>query len=211
MALAFPNVTFMPGAFAEPNCSFEEDVVVLANSILSSTRVGRRTYIGANSLINNTTIGRYCSLGPELISGMGEHPSRHFVSTYPGFYSKSNEGCLRSFVNEDLYNEFAEVSLGSDVWIGVRVIIRDGVRIGDGAIIGAGSVVTRDIPPYAVTAGVPAKVIRYRFEPEDVDFLVKLAWWNKNESWIIEHARYFRDVAQLKNVVEVRGGEPGPQ
>lgn len=202
LAARFPKVKFMPGAYAEKDCNFEENVVILTNSRLSSTRIGRRTYVGAHSSLNNTSVGRYCSLGPELMSGIGKHPSKDFVSTYPAFFSKSNEGCLRSFVNENLYNEFAEVSIGSDVWIGARVTIIDGVKIGDGAIIGAGAVVTKDIPSYAVAGGVPAKVIRYRFEPDEIEFLLKLSWWNKDESWIIENARYFRDITQLKKVVE---------
>ncbi len=69
-------------------------------------------------------------------------------------------------------------TVGNDVWIGQDVVIKGGVKIGDGAVIGARSVVTRDVPPYAVVAGVPAKVIKYRFEQEKIDFLEKLQWWN---------------------------------
>ncbi len=78
-------------------------------------------------------------------------------------------------------NVLRPVTIGNDVWIGVRVIILGGVKIGNGAVIGAGSVVTRDVPPYAVVAGAPARLIRYRFEEPVIRRLEELQWWNKSE------------------------------
>jgi virginiamycin A acetyltransferase len=202
LASRFPNVKFMSGAYAEKDCSFEENVVILANARLSATLIGRRTYVGEHSSINNTTIGRYCSLGPELMVGLGMHPSREVVSTYPGFFSKKNEGCSKSFVNENLFEEFAPIKIGNDVWVGARAVVLDGVTIGDGAIIGAGAVVTKDVSAYTVVGGVPVSFIRNRFDPEDIDFLQKLQWWYKDESWILEHAKYFKNIKLLREYME---------
>ena len=83
------------------------------------------------------------------------------------------------------------VILGNDVTIGANVIILPGVKIGDGAIVGAGAVVTRDVPPYAIAAGVPAKILKYRYSQEQIKKLLKIAWWNWSEEKIVENMDYF--------------------
>ena len=87
--------------------------------------------------------------------------------------------------------------IGNDVWIGTRVMLLGAITIGDGAIIGAGSVVTKDVPPYAVVAGNPARVLHYRFPQEIINKLLEIKWWNHDEKWIREHAVMFRDINQL--------------
>lgn len=94
------------------------------------------------------------------------------------------------------------MTIGNDVLIGLHSIIMDGVTIGHGAIIGAGSVVTKDIPPYAVAAGVPARVIRKRFTDEDIAFLLNLCWWNRDDDWIRQHATAFSDLHLLKQIID---------
>ena len=84
--------------------------------------------------------------------------------------------------------------IGNDVWIGLNATILDGVTIGDGAIVAAGAVVTKDVPPYAVVAGVPAKIIKYRFTESQIDFLLKFRWWEKDRKWIQQNYKRFQDI-----------------
>lgn len=92
------------------------------------------------------------------------------------------------------------VCIGSDVWIGANVTVRPGVRIGDGAIVGANSVVTGDIPPYAIYAGCPARLIRYRFTEEEIEKLLKMKWWEQDEQWIRDNIERFKDIKDFTDI-----------
>jgi serine acetyltransferase len=87
--------------------------------------------------------------------------------------------------------------VGNDVWIGSGAIILDGISIGDGAIIGAGSVVTKDVPDYAIVAGTPAKVLKFRFTEKEILFLKNYKWWDKDINWIKENWKYFLDIGEF--------------
>lgn len=119
-------------------------------------------------------IGRYCSFAGEVaILGGGEHRV-DWVTTYP----------LRVLFDDPLANKDGHPAskgptiIGNDVWVGYRVTILSGVKIGDGAVIAAGAVVTKDVPPYAIVGGNPAKLIKYRFSPEIIEALLQIQWWN---------------------------------
>lgn len=99
------------------------------------------------------------------------------------------------------FSDYA-VEIGNDVWICDGVQIIGGHCIGDGAIIAAGAVVTEDVPPYSVVAGVPAKVIRYRFSSDEIEFLLKLKWWNREEEWIRAHADLFEDIKKMREKIQ---------
>lgn len=158
------------------NSEFSEYNSLHGYSRVISSRIGRFTYV-AGASITNASVGNFCSIGPDVvIGGLGRHPV-DWLSTHPIFYSTGKQVRL-SLVSENKFEEYKPVKIGNDVWIGARVIVLEGVNIGDGVIIAAGAVVTKDVPPYAIVGGVPAKIIRYRFNQEDILTLQKLAWWN---------------------------------
>jgi len=120
-------------------------------------------------------IGKYCSIGPQVtILLVGDHGTR-CASTYPfdGLFShlEGGEFSGHAFTKGD-------VVIGHDVWIGMRALILSGVKIGNGAVIGAQSVVTKDVAPYSIAAGNPARHIKFRFSPDVIQELERIAWWN---------------------------------
>jgi acetyltransferase-like isoleucine patch superfamily enzyme len=135
------------------------------------------TYVAESSRIGFADIGAFSSIGPNvLLGGLGCHPVDR-LSTHPAFYS-SRLQAGDTFSQNDTFEELPRVTVGSDVWIGAGSIVLDGVNIGDGAIIAAGAVVNKDVPPYAIVGGVPAKLIRYRFNQETIDALLEWRWWD---------------------------------
>lgn len=169
------DVTIQHGCSVS-NAELEGNNVIYASTGLHAVRVGRFSYVGRDSALSDTSIGRFCSLGPELLCGPGEHPTR-FVSTSPVFFSTRNQ-CGTHFSDKDYYDEKKDIAIGNDVWIGARVFVRDGVRIGHGAIIAAGAFVVADVPDYAIVGGVPARTIRLRFTEQAIERLIKLQWWD---------------------------------
>jgi acetyltransferase-like isoleucine patch superfamily enzyme len=149
---------------------------VCAWTKFTNSSIGRYSYIGRNCSINNTAIGSYCSVGMNVKTGLGFHPAG-FVSTSPVFYKNKNV-LGKSYVTEDKFQDYKTINIGNDVWLGADALIIDGVTIGDGAIVGAKTVVTKDIPPYAIVAGVPGKIIKFRFTEEIIEKLLKLQWWD---------------------------------
>lgn len=162
--------------------------------------IGYGTYIiGENGYIHDCKIGRFCSIASNCHIGLGDH-ALHMVSTSPLFYSSHSllpDNFLEKSIPTDeqtIGDTPYKVIIGNDVWMGYNVCVKEGVTIGDGAIIGAKSLVTRDIPPYAIAVGTPAKVIKYRFTPEQIEKLLKIKWWNKDIQWIKENVFSFSDI-----------------
>lgn len=142
--------------------------IELGSIIDRNTIIGKYCYIGHNCLITKSKIGNYCSLGPGVKIGLGEHDLRS-ISTNSQFYENSYD-----LLTSD------DVEIGPDVWIGADAIILRGVKIGVGAVIGANSVITKDVPDFAVYVGVPGKLVKYRFESQSRDVLLKSKWWEKD-------------------------------
>lgn len=189
------------------DCKVEGYVRVDHDSYFAESEIGYCSYVGPYSYIRRTRIGRFCSIGPYALAGVGTHPTS-FVSTSPVFYA-SREQCGISFAARDLFRETSVIDIGHDVWIGARAFVRDGVHIGTGAVVGAGAVVVSDIDPYAVVVGVPARVLRYRFSKEDVEKLLRLAWWTWPKSDLQEASGLMAqsNVRELFRWAEMRKSE----
>lgn len=163
---------------------------VHAGSAVISCRVDRHSFIGYECALLNVEVGPFCSLGSHIrIGGVG-HPN-HFVSTSPVFLSHK-DSVKAKFARHE-YLPSLRTTIGADVWIGDGAYIKAGVHVGHGAIVGMGAVVTRDVTPYAVVAGNPARVIRDRFEAPVIDGLLQSQWWTWSEETLSEYGPVMND------------------
>jgi acetyltransferase-like isoleucine patch superfamily enzyme len=172
---------------------------VNSNTFLYKVTYEDFTYSAQNVSIMNCKIGKFCSIAPGVSIGLGRHPVNNFVSTHPSFYSVHKQ-CGFTFSDAQYFDEMGFVTIGSDVWIGANSIILDDVIVGNGAIIAANSVVTKDVPSYAIVGGTPAKIIKYRFSDDDITFLEKLKWWDKDSLWLQENYKSMHDIVVLKDM-----------
>jgi acetyltransferase-like isoleucine patch superfamily enzyme len=179
------------------NCEFGMYNTIYDHVIMIDVKLGDFTYVAAGSIISNAKIGKFCSIGPDIKCGLAFHPNQIFVSTHPVFYSMEKQSQI-TFADKSYFDEYKDIRIGNDVWIGANVIIVGEIEIGDGAIIATGSIVTKSVPPYAIVAGVPAKVIRYRFVDSDIKFMLNLKWWNLDIKWIKENFKLFHNISFLK-------------
>ena len=149
--------------YALRNNRLNTGVIVEKNVFMRNTHIGKYTYVGPNGCYNDTCIGNYCSLSVGVQIGGMEH-SYWEVSTS----TRLSNSCIKGKLT----------SIGHDVWIGADSIIKQGVTIGNGAVIGANSFVNKDVPPYAIVFGTPAKVFKYRFNEETIKTIEKSKYWD---------------------------------
>jgi acetyltransferase-like isoleucine patch superfamily enzyme len=188
---------------------FEGWNVIGDNTEVASSKIGLGTYIADKSIIKKAIIGRFCSIGSNVQTGLGVHPSTGFVSSHPAFYSTKKQAGF-SFVDEDIFKEHlfidAEgkyvVLIGNDVWVGNNVIIMDGIKIGDGAIVASGSIVTKDIAPYTIVGGVPAKFLKPRFAEQQAEKLLAIKWWNWSMEKIKTNSKLFDNIESFTSSIK---------
>ncbi len=192
---------------------FEGRNYLSTNAKLIDSHIGFASYIGANSDFRNAHIGKYTSIGPNVLCILGNHPSNTFVSTHPAFFSTRKQVGF-SYTEKPLFEEFAKplkentnysIVVGNDVWIGANTSIIDGVTIGDGAIIAANSLINKDIPPFTIYGGVPAKLIKERFQEDEKKFLIDFKWWEKGDEWIAANAQSFTDIMNFHKKFKKNG------
>lgn len=188
-------------------------------TFLSNVTMGKHSYTGKNVHLVNTVIGRFCSIGPGVHNIGGRHPISECISTHSAFYRLSAPGG-KSFIcgGDGSFQEYKWVDterqiqnvVGNDVWIGTEAKIMEGVTIGNGAVIAAGALVTKDIPTYAVVGGIPAKVIRYRFDKQEIELLEKINWWDLDDDNLIKLHHSFTDIQFFINeALEIIENENG--
>jgi acetyltransferase-like isoleucine patch superfamily enzyme len=168
-------------------------------AVLTRTRiywsiVGRYSYVADHCWIIKAEIGNFCSIASNVMIGGGRHPE-NFVSTSPVFYSRRN--VLNKCFAEVQFPEYAKTVIGNDVWIGSNAFVKGGITIGNGAIIGAHSVVTKNVEPYTIVAGNPARVIRKRFDDDVIKKLEATKWWEYSEEKLRQKGAHFQSVADF--------------
>jgi acetyltransferase-like isoleucine patch superfamily enzyme len=168
------------------------------NVDFNNSTIGDYSYIARNSIVHNCDLGKFCSIGPNVIIGYGDHPT-NFVSTSPVFYSKTVNFSLK--IEENYYDGHERVCIGNDIWIGAGAFIKNGVNIGNGAIIGAGAVVLKDVEPYSINVGVPSKIIKYRFNDIIIKKLQKLKWWDYPEAIIQKKINLFSNEKDIEEFI----------
>lgn len=152
--------------------------------------MGRHSFCGYDCTLLNAEIGSFCSIADQVYVGGSQHPM-HFVSTSPVFLSHRDS--VKTKFSRHEYRSMPRTVIGHDVWIGHGAKIRAGVTVGNGAVVGMGAIVTRDVAPYTIVGGNPARVIGRRFDEEVVTGLLETRWWTASDEGLRRMAVDFTD------------------
>lgn len=189
------NHAIVIGSVLESNISINRQ-----NYILKS-KIGKFTYTGIGTSVRSSEVGRFCSLAWNVSVGGGNHEFEHVTTSPLWRFMMLSEGNMNHSENMELnkrYSDFGSCIVGHDVWIATNAVILRNVKVGNGSIIGAGAVVTKDVEPYSIVAGVPAKKIKMRFDDKIIEALEEIQWWN----WPVETIRANFDLIYSTKVDE---------
>lgn len=174
-----------------PNSNIGKKVMIRDKTEIANISIGDYSYIsGPRSFVRNAEIGKFCSIARDVVIGVEGH-NYNWLTTSPIITSTWYE-----FINENHIDEprKGQVIIKNDVWIGLNAIIFPGITIGDGAVIAAGAIVTKDVEPYSIVGGNPAKHIKYRFSKEIIEKLLDIKWWDWKDTKIKDNIALFYDV-----------------
>lgn len=180
------------------HCQIDRTARVDAKCTLTDVTMGRYSYVGSRTSITKAHIGNFCSIAGQCTIGGGVHPLEA-VSTSPVF-NKGRNILRKNFAMHDT-GETEWVEIGHDVWIGNGVYIKAGIKIGTGSVIGAHAVVTHDVAPYEIVAGVPAVPLRKRFQEEVLQKLLMSQWWLWPEEKLQQYGVFFNDPQKLLSAI----------
>ena len=181
----------------EPTVKLRETTVgrcceILGDTAIEYTELGDYSYLGPGCMVADAQIGRFCAIAAQVRIGAPNHPldrpSQHRFTYCPEYYNSAAQRDHAFFRQR----RDDRVVIGNDVWIGHAVIVMPGVNVGDGAVLAAGAVVTRDVAPYTIVGGVPARQIRERFNRKIAAQLARIAWWNWPSQTIWERLAEFQ-------------------
>lgn len=193
------GVSMDPRVLVSRDTAIEAPVRLEKNTRLVHCSLGRGTYIAGSCRLDRVKIGRFCSIGAELLVATGDHPTSGFASTHPAFFSDARQAGF-AFADRTIIPERRltasgwSAEVGNDVWIGHRVILLGGVSIGTGAVVGAGAVVTRDLDPYGIFAGVPARQVGRRCTEREATELLASEWWERDLWWLRDNWQAFNSI-----------------
>lgn len=179
------NIVIGENSFLQ-NSIINNHVQINRSNLIVDSKIDAYSYTGMNTVIKHAHIGKFCSISWNVSVSGGGH-DYHNITPHP-FVHLPSFGIVSN--KSDL--EIKKISIGNDVWIGMNSCVLQGLSIGDGAVIGAGSVVTKNVPPYAIVAGNPAKIIKYRFSDGMISKLLQLNWWDLSEEVLTKNITYFQ-------------------
>ena len=172
----------------------DKTAAVWDHTSINNSTLGKYSYVSDHTVISHAQIGNFCSISSFCMIGGAGHPV-DFASTSPVFLVGRN--AMGTHFAEIAYEPYEKIVIGNDVWIGTHCLIKSGVTIGDGAVVGMGSVVTKDIGPYEIWAGNPARLIRKRFSEETAQALQNSRWWELPDEVLADIGRNGQDPVEF--------------